>query len=224
MALVKCPECGKKVSSTVDRCIHCGYDLSHVEEFTTLIVKKEKNAKLRGAIITIVVLLVLFGVAFGLYMHFTKELREAYRIKKMMEDKGYDCIVSTDNIQKEFKGKDSFYNYVPAIDNEHPDMMCYKKKGDVYTAIGMFYIDRYDYTYLVKTEDFRYLYVASNHKVEKDKFEACKHDDREQCELYNDYYSDFYKIMREKKVEYHDLGDKHNTIYKILDKIFKDAL
>lgn len=32
MALIKCPECGKEVSDTCDKCIHCGYQL-----------KKQKN-------------------------------------------------------------------------------------------------------------------------------------------------------------------------------------
>lgn len=27
MSLIKCPECGKEVSDTIHRCIHCGYDL-----------------------------------------------------------------------------------------------------------------------------------------------------------------------------------------------------
>lgn len=27
MAMIKCPECGKKVSDKVNACIHCGYPL-----------------------------------------------------------------------------------------------------------------------------------------------------------------------------------------------------
>ncbi len=27
MALIKCPECGKEVSETVDLCINCGYQI-----------------------------------------------------------------------------------------------------------------------------------------------------------------------------------------------------
>lgn len=32
MALIKCPECGKKVSSTAPYCIKCGYVLNKEEE------------------------------------------------------------------------------------------------------------------------------------------------------------------------------------------------
>ena len=224
MALIKCSECGKEISDKSKSCIHCGYDLSNVEEFSNVIIKKEKHAKLKGTIITIVVLLVFFGIGFGVVMHFTKELRQAHKIKRVMKDKGYDCITSTNNILNEFKGKDSAYKNVPSIGEANPDMMCYKKKGDTYIAIGMFYIDRYDYTYLVYNEEFRNLYVASNHSVEKDEYNACKSDDREYCEEFNDYFTDFYRIMRDNKVEYHDLGDKQNKLYKLLDKIFDDAL
>lgn len=35
MALIKCPECGKKVSEKANACIHCGYPINNVE--------KEKN-------------------------------------------------------------------------------------------------------------------------------------------------------------------------------------
>lgn len=35
MALIKCPECGKDVSDTIENCIHCGYVLRKAEEITT---------------------------------------------------------------------------------------------------------------------------------------------------------------------------------------------
>lgn len=31
MALIKCPECGKKVSDKANVCIHCGYPLEETE-------------------------------------------------------------------------------------------------------------------------------------------------------------------------------------------------
>ena len=33
MALIKCPECGKKVSDKANACIHCGYPLDEEEDF-----------------------------------------------------------------------------------------------------------------------------------------------------------------------------------------------
>ena len=32
MALIKCPECGKKVSDKANTCIHCGYPLEEYKE------------------------------------------------------------------------------------------------------------------------------------------------------------------------------------------------
>lgn len=31
MALIKCPECGKKISNKAKQCIHCGYPLNEIE-------------------------------------------------------------------------------------------------------------------------------------------------------------------------------------------------
>ena len=42
MALIKCPECGKKVSDKANSCIHCGYPL---EEYKKEIFDKEIKAE-----------------------------------------------------------------------------------------------------------------------------------------------------------------------------------
>ena len=48
MALIKCPECGKKVSDQATACIHCGYPISSVfnpEEKLTLSLNRESFNK-----------------------------------------------------------------------------------------------------------------------------------------------------------------------------------
>lgn len=45
MALIKCPECGKEISDSVEKCIHCGYE-----------VKTEKKQKKFPFIIGIIVI------------------------------------------------------------------------------------------------------------------------------------------------------------------------
>lgn len=57
MALIKCPECGKEISDTVEQCPHCGYSLKK---------KKDKNIIVKTAIGVIVVLTVIF-IARGVY-------------------------------------------------------------------------------------------------------------------------------------------------------------
>ena len=42
MALLKCPECGGSVSSTVNKCIHCGYEFSVCPSCQTIV---DRNAK-----------------------------------------------------------------------------------------------------------------------------------------------------------------------------------
>ena len=39
MALIKCPECGKEVSETVDLCINCGYQIKPKKKVN----KKQQN-------------------------------------------------------------------------------------------------------------------------------------------------------------------------------------
>ena len=41
MALIKCPECGKDVSDSCERCIHCGYSINKCPECGTLVSKDE---------------------------------------------------------------------------------------------------------------------------------------------------------------------------------------
>lgn len=42
MALIKCPECNKEISDTVDNCIHCGYSINKRNvENTTLVNDKQ---------------------------------------------------------------------------------------------------------------------------------------------------------------------------------------
>lgn len=61
MALIKCPECGEKISDSSDRCIHCGYILE--KEATQLIEqtsKKLKAEELTAVIILIAGILMMF--------------------------------------------------------------------------------------------------------------------------------------------------------------------
>lgn len=51
MALIKCPECGKEISDTVEQCPHCGYSLKK---------KKDKNTIVKVVIGVIAVFIVIF--------------------------------------------------------------------------------------------------------------------------------------------------------------------
>ena len=46
MSLIKCPECGKDVSSLAEKCIHCGYPLQRQIKYKSYkAMKKEKEER-----------------------------------------------------------------------------------------------------------------------------------------------------------------------------------
>lgn len=57
MALIKCPECGKEVSSQLKKCNNCGYKLKHVDK------KKIKKFGIIGVVLTV---LLVIGVVVGI--------------------------------------------------------------------------------------------------------------------------------------------------------------
>lgn len=52
MALIKCPECNKEISDSVDKCIHCGYKVKQTKHF----YQSKFAKKARPFIIAILVL------------------------------------------------------------------------------------------------------------------------------------------------------------------------
>ncbi|MFA6624448.1 MAG: hypothetical protein WCS80_01635 [Bacilli bacterium] len=73
MAIIKCPECGKEISNTCDKCIHCGYQIkkpvttyskpSNEESRASKIIEREYNEKqiagVIGGILTIILGIVM---------------------------------------------------------------------------------------------------------------------------------------------------------------------
>ena len=43
MSLIKCPECGKDVSSLAEKCIHCGYPLQRQIKYKSYKAMKKKK-------------------------------------------------------------------------------------------------------------------------------------------------------------------------------------
>lgn len=59
MALIKCPECNKEISDTVESCIHCGYKITKLEVYNKS--KEEKiETKGKGCLILIIVTIIIF--------------------------------------------------------------------------------------------------------------------------------------------------------------------
>lgn len=73
MALINCPECGKEVSDTAKKCIHCGYKLSYTHKS----VKLKITHVISAAGIFIITMLILCFSSFGMSdRHDSKELKD----------------------------------------------------------------------------------------------------------------------------------------------------
>ena len=71
MALIKCPECGKEVSNTVIRCIHCGFSINkqtnnRYNEKVVTIQKTGKDIKRQSAIGSVLLVIALACLFFGI--------------------------------------------------------------------------------------------------------------------------------------------------------------
>lgn len=89
MALIKCPECGREVSSEAPTCPHCGYQLkkttyssssvSHYQSRSSRLYEKEHDRKYKGMIAGgIICLIAAIGFLFFLGEPAIKYNGEAY--------------------------------------------------------------------------------------------------------------------------------------------------
>lgn len=69
MALIQCPECGKEISDTLERCIHCGYILHQTRRSEQKKTKKKKQIML----VSIIAALLIIAVATGIILIKSKD-------------------------------------------------------------------------------------------------------------------------------------------------------
>ncbi len=69
MALINCPECGKEISDSSDKCIHCGYPLKVNVE------KPKKKKAVIIVIIVVIVVIVLIALAIAGFIFFGSKLK-----------------------------------------------------------------------------------------------------------------------------------------------------
>lgn len=68
MALIKCPECGKEISDTSKRCVHCGYKLKKLDYKDILVI------------IAIIILVITIGICIKKTVDSINDLNEANKI------------------------------------------------------------------------------------------------------------------------------------------------
>ena len=141
MALIKCPECGKMVSDSAEKCIGCGFPLSPKEvvgmmnqdveqqlQQRTKKPRKEKNSKNRKKVlITLAIVLPLLIVAGGLVFFFNSDMFKYMKAQKAQKNEDYEKAIELYGEIGDYKdSKEQFaesknakaYNDAVALKNE----------------------------------------------------------------------------------------------------------
>ena len=84
MALIQCPECGKEISDTTDKCPHCGYPLMKIQN------EEKNNEKKRTAIIAIIAYTDSPGYKAKQLHKMTEENRQNERMNRIDDLLGVD--------------------------------------------------------------------------------------------------------------------------------------
>lgn len=99
MALIKCDECKKEISDTVEKCPHCGYKIKNNFELKKINIKElfekiKNNKKLLYSIIGgLLVIVILCTLVIG-----NKKDRYAKKVISYLESNGYVCTKGTYNV------------------------------------------------------------------------------------------------------------------------------
>lgn len=107
MSLIKCPECNKEISSTIDKCIHCGFKI-HQEQGNTI---NDRNKQISP--LAILLLIVSLVIAVTAIVFVFNDINNTYKknmdtINEMSKSKvSFNCpycrirvTVNEDSLQK----------------------------------------------------------------------------------------------------------------------------
>ena len=88
MALISCPECGKRISEHVDRCPHCGLERSKFGDIASLNmslmkqIKAERHRLIKKVCLKVVLPIVIVGGSIGLYLAYLDYEKQERRRKE----------------------------------------------------------------------------------------------------------------------------------------------
>lgn len=88
MALMKCPECKKKISDTVDKCPQCGFDLSKDSKEDLKVKEVKLDSKTIIKIVVVVVILLVVVLGYKMLFPANGRVNKAVRY---LESEGYEC-------------------------------------------------------------------------------------------------------------------------------------
>lgn len=88
MALIKCPECKKEFSNTINKCPHCGYKIKSSVDVRGIINKIVSNKKILFSIIgVLLVVITIYICSFG----GVKVQKASKKMVEYLQDIGYSC-------------------------------------------------------------------------------------------------------------------------------------
>lgn len=88
MALIKCPECKRKVSTDASVCPHCGFDVSAINVQET-IDEQNKNAKSNMIVLLAVMIFIFAIIGSTLYLNY-KDTSYTRAQKRFEDISGYN--------------------------------------------------------------------------------------------------------------------------------------
>lgn len=206
MAIIKCPECGKKISSTVEKCQQCGCILTEemkVKAFSDQ--QKQKNRRKKLIPVLSVALAVIIGISAILVIVKVKNVQEQKKIEELAK-REYD----------EFY--DNLSSYCSSVSDVYTNWLSYvtKQKKVWYNCAHEKYdVETDDYT-LDSNYDFYsdFNTALTNWRDSDDyteKFQACNLADSKSRKLYNAIIE--YKSEDDKTKEIKDIvSDIHENI------------
>lgn len=117
MALIKCPECGKEISDTSDKCVNCGYVLNHSAKHEK---KESGNGSLGNISIAFAFLIPLVGFIIGIVGACKREKNSVYGIVLSILMPIFYALLWVNVISP--KLGISEYNYAPSYEYDIDDI------------------------------------------------------------------------------------------------------
>lgn len=134
MALIKCPDCKKKISDSVEKCPKCGCKLS--EDMIIEAKNKKERGRKKKRVIIIFSLIFTFLIVVGLTTAYfvnenNKKIEEEKRIEKKKEEEEQRKKKKADEKTKKRKLKREFYQKTIALNSSSNKMSEYLQEKSV---------------------------------------------------------------------------------------------
>jgi type II secretory pathway pseudopilin PulG len=225
MAMIKCPECKKKISNTAERCPNCGLEITEDVKFATF-KQKEKDKK-RNKIILSIVIVILFMVLVSAIWMVTRQINNGNETKQFYQNAEiYNSALGT--LYDEFHEYTSTYskvwkNSIYQIEDDETDEYTTDDDGEFFDdfndALSSYVASD---EYLSDATEINNIYSEENAAYENIKI---KDDDDEQQKNIKDMIDglhenivNLYKYINDYGYTYNDYTEKTAKYLKYIQK------